>query len=281
MMQPFLIRELKMSELHNSLIVLYRSFNRAIPPDLNNQEKLLINLINYGIAEFLVAEEDGKIIGLGGIFFFGDTCSIGYMAVLPEVRSKGLGTSIFNNLVKIVKMKGCKTFMLYASELGAPIYQKFGFRSNYRTTAYDLPSQLHESQKLNENVNVLKKFPEWAANIERVAIGFDRREFLRIKLSHGSKLIIVEKEGYALISGLRLGPLIAKNLHTAVEIIKMGILLGANNIIFPKHSKFSHRLFDLIKLTERENEVNLKMIYGKNLLQKLDYFYALGTYAKG
>ena len=281
MIQPFLIRELKTRELHESLIVLYISFNRTIPPDLNNQEKLLISLINHGIAKFLVAEEDGKIIGLGGIFFFGNVCSIGYMAVLPEVRCKGLGTSIFNNLVKIGKMKGCKTFMLYASELGAPIYQKFGFRSNYRTTAYDLPSQLHESQKLNENVKVLKKFPEWVANIDRAAIGFDRREFLRIKLSHGSKLIIVEKEGYALISGLRLGPLIAKNLHTAVEIIKMGILLGANNIIFPKHSKFSHRLFDLIKLTERENEVNLKMIYGKNLLQKLDYFYALGTYAKG
>jgi len=203
------------------------------------------------------------------------------MAVLPEMRRKGLGTTLFRNLIKIGQLKGCKTFMLYASELGAPIYQKFGFRSNYTTALYDLPSQLHESQKLNENVNVLKKFPEWAANIDRVAIGFDRRKFLSIKLTHGSKLIIVEKEGYALISGLRLGPLIAKNLSVAVELIKMGILLGANNIIFPIHSKFSHRLFDLIKLTERENEVNLKMIYGKNLLQKLDYFYALGTYAKG
>ncbi len=281
MMQPFLIRELKISELHKSLILLYRAFNRTIPLDLESQEKLLTSLINYDIAEFLVAEEDGTIIGLGGIFFFGDTCSIGYMAVLPEVRSKGLGTSIFNRLVKIGKRKGCKTFMLYASELGAPIYQKFGFRSNYTTALYDLPSQLHETQKVNENVNVLKKLPEWAANIDRAAIGFDRREFLSIKLTHGSKLIIVEKEGYALISGLRLGPLIAKNLSVAVELIKMGILLGANNIIFPKHSKFSHRLFDLIKLTERENEVNLKMIYGKNLLQKLDYFYALGTYAKG
>jgi hypothetical protein len=68
---------------------------------------------------------------------------------------------------------------------------------------------------------------------------------------------------------------------TAVDLIKMGISLGANHIIIPKHSKFPYRLFDLIKLTERENEVNLKMMYGKNILQKLDYFYALGTHAKG
>jgi hypothetical protein len=37
----------------------------------------------------------------------------------------------------------------------------------------------------------------------------------------------------------------------------------------------------MIKITERVDEVNLKMIYGKNIIQKLDYFYALGTYAKG
>lgn len=280
-MHSFQIKELRVSELHESLIVFYRSFNRAIPPDLNKQEQFLLNLIDNNISKFQVAEENGKIIGLGGIFFFGDVCFIGYMAVLPEVRRKGLGTNIFNNLIKIGKMKGCKTFLLYASELGAPIYQKFGFRSNYSTNVYDLPSHLQESQKLNETVKVLKKFPDWAAKIDRAAIGFDRCEFLNIKLSYGSKLIVIEKEGYALISGLRLGPVIAKNLNVAVNLIKMGILLGANNIIFPKHSEFSYGLFDLIKLTKRENEVNLKMIYGKNCSQKLDYFYALGTYAKG
>jgi hypothetical protein len=37
----------------------------------------------------------------------------------------------------------------------------------------------------------------------------------------------------------------------------------------------------LISLAERGEEMNLKMIYGKIILQKLEYFYALGTYAKG
>ena len=128
-MLPFQIREPNVSELRESLIVFYRSFNRTIPPDLNNQEKLIVNLINNGIAKFQVAEENGKIIGLGGIFFFGDVCFIGYMAVLPEIRRKGLGTAIFSNLLEIGKLKGCKTFMLYASELGEPIYQKFGLES--------------------------------------------------------------------------------------------------------------------------------------------------------
>lgn len=280
-MKPYLIREPKSEEIYEALIVLYRSFGRLIPTDVDDQANLLNTLINSKIAKFLIAEKDKKIFGLGGIFFFQDVCSIGYMGVLPEIRRKGVGSEIFSQLINIGKAVGCKTFLLYASKLGEPIYHKFGFRSNYYTTVYDLPYSLLETHTVNANVKIAKKFPDWAAKIDRVAMGFDRRDFLNIKLNHGSKLIIADREGYALISGLRLGPLIAKNKHTAVDIIRMGASLGANHIILAKHSKFSHNLFDLITLIERGDEANLKMIYGKNILQKLEYFYALGTYAKG
>ncbi|MFW9949037.1 MAG: GNAT family N-acetyltransferase [Candidatus Thorarchaeota archaeon] len=280
-MKPYLIREPKNNEIYEALIVLYKSFGRIIPPDINNQEKLLIDLIESKIAKLLIAEIDKKIIGLGAVFIFQDVCSIGYMAVLPEIRCNGVGTAIFNKLLNIAKMLGCKTFLLYASKLGEPIYQKFGFRSNYRTSVYELPNILTEAKFLSENVKIVKQFPEWAANIDSVAMGFDRCEFINIQLSHGSKLVIVDKVGYALISGQRLGPLIARNLHTAVDLIRMSISLGANHMIVPKHSKIPDSLFNLIKLTKREDETNLKMIYGKRILQKLDYFYALGTYAKG
>ena len=280
-MHPFQIREPNVSELHESLIVFYRSFNRTIPLDLNKQEQLLLSLINYNIAKFLVAKENSKIIGLGGIFFFGDVCFIGYMAVLPELRRKGLGTSIFSNLIKIGKLKGCKTFMLYASELGEPIYHKFGFRSKYATSEYNLPNKPSELQKTNKEINRTDSFPNWAASIDKNTIGFDRSEFLQLKINHGSILITADKEGFALISSSRLGPVISKNIHIAVFLMNEGIKLGANHIIVPKHSRFPNKIFDLVNLTERNSESNLKMVYGKEVTQNLDQFYALGTYAKG
>ncbi|MBY9008507.1 MAG: GNAT family N-acetyltransferase [Candidatus Lokiarchaeota archaeon] len=270
-----------MSELHDSLIVLYRSFNRKIPPDLKNQEKLLLSLINYSIAKFQVAEENGKIIGLGALFLFGDICSLGYMAVLPEVRRKGLGTSIFSKLVEIGRMKGCKTFMLYASESGAPIYHKFGFRSKYATNLYSLPKRPSPLQETNIKVNCTNIFPYWAALIDRNAMGFDRSEFLQLKINHGSILITIDKEGFALLSGSRLGPVISKNIDTAVYLINEGIKLGASNIIVPKHSHFPIKIFDFFNLTERDSESNIKMVYGKEVTQILNHLYALGTYAKG
>jgi len=280
-MHSFKIREPEVNELHESLIAFYKSFNRAIPPDLKNQEKFLVNLINYRIAKFQVAVENGKIIGLGGIFFFGDICFIGYMAVLPELRHIGLGTTIFRNLVKIGKLKGCKTFMLYATELGEPIYHKFGFRSKYDTRVYNLPIKPSILQKTNKKVNLSNNFPNWATLIDKNTVGFDRSEFLQLKINHGSILITVHKKGFALVSGSRLGPVISKNIHTAVSLINEGIKLGATHIILPRHSQFPSKLFKLINLTERDADSNLKMIYGKEVAQKLDQFYAIGTYAKG
>jgi len=280
-MQPFLIREPKVSELHEALIVFYRSFNRTIPPDLKNQEQFLVSLIESGIAKFQVAEENGKIIGIGGIFFFGDICYIGYMAVLPEMRRKGLGTTLFRKILKIAKLNGSQSFMLYTSELGKPIYHKFGFRSKFTTTMYDLPSQPLIEQRANKNVNRTTILPKWAALIDKNTMGFDRSEFLQLKVNHGSILLIADKEGFALASGSRLGPVISKNIHTAVSLINEGIKLGANHIIIPKHSQFPSKIFELVNLTERDDDSNLKMIYGKEVGQNLNQFYAVGTYAKG
>jgi len=95
------------------------------------------------------------------------------MGVLPEARRKGVGTAIFSNLITLGKKLGCKTFLLYASKFGEPIYYKYGFRSNYNTTEYSLPDNISESQVLNQDVEIVKQLPEWAVEIDKIAMGFD------------------------------------------------------------------------------------------------------------
>jgi len=104
---------------------------------------------------------------------------------------------------------------------------------------------------------------------------------LQLKINHGSILLTVDKEGFALVSGLRLGPIISNEVHTAVYLINEGIKLGADHIIVPSHSQLSSKIFELANLTERDSISNLKMEYGKEVTQNLAQFYALGTYAKG
>ena len=60
-MKHYLIREPKTEEIHEALIVLYRSFGRLIPTDVDDQANLLNTLIKSKIAKFLIAEKDKKI----------------------------------------------------------------------------------------------------------------------------------------------------------------------------------------------------------------------------
>lgn len=274
------IRELKINEISESLRVLFLSFGRPIPLDIKSQEKLLNDLITNEIAQFLIARHKGKIIGLCGLFLFQEVCSFGYMSVLPEYRNKGIGTRIFSQLMEIAKKEKCNTFLLYASKLGEPLYKKYGFQAQYYTTRYNLIEHLSVRNLNSKNVKNLKKIPEWVINIDKKTMGFDRAEYLAIRLNHGSKLMVIEEEGYGFLSGTRLGPLISTNLGTALDLMKECNILGTSHLIIPKHEHLSPKICNWLEIPSRK-EVNLRMTYGKALKTCDDYFYALGTYAKG
>ena len=116
-------------------------------------------------------------------------------------------------------------------------------------------------------------------------MGFDRSDYLKARITLGAKLLIVENEGYALLSNvlskIRLGPLIAKNLDVALQIIKKGINLGADNLIIPYHPSLQNKISRITHLTESKESPNLKMVYGEEIQEKLDYLYSIGTYARG
>ncbi|MFX1259115.1 MAG: GNAT family N-acetyltransferase, partial [Promethearchaeota archaeon] len=226
-----------------------------------------------------------KIFGIGGLFLFKQVSSIGYMGVLPKYRAKGVGTEIFKQLMDIAINLGYKTIMLYASKLGEPIYRKFGFYGSYSAKTYNLPKKLPKLLIPNKDVKLIKSLPEWLLNLDRETIGFDRSDYLRARMDLGVKAIVIENEGYAFlsksISNIRLGPLIATNFDAALKIVKRGLRLGANNILVPNHPFLKYKFSTLIKLTEQEDTTNLKMIHGQEVSGKMNYLYAIGSYAKG
>ena len=67
----------------------------------------------------------------------------------------------------------------------------------------------------------------------------------------------------------------------AVDIINIGILLGANHLITSKFVSLSAVLSDAIILDPRSNQLNLKMYYGIRVPQNLDIIYGLGSFSVG
>jgi len=283
-MKSYTIREPKRDEIIKSIKVMLFSFGKPLLNDLEGERRVWTHLVNSGIAKFLIAVKDEKIIGLGGVFIFQKVASIGYMGVLPEYRGQGVGTEIFKKLMKIAMNSGCKSVNLYASKLGEPIYRKNGFQGSYYANLYLLPKKAPKLQINHKNIKLVSTFPDWAIQLDCKTVGFDRSNYLKVRTSLGAKILIVENEGYGLISNVisavRLGPLIATNIETAVHIVKEGLRLGAESMIITSHPLFQNEIITIMDLTEH-GDPNLKMSYGENISRKLEYLYAIGTYSKG
>lgn len=90
-------------------------------------------------AYFIVAIEDGRIIGYAGLCFVLDEGDIANVATSPEHRRRGVAAALMSNIVDFAKKKGIVHLMLEvrASNAGAiALYEKFGFtkvavRKNY------------------------------------------------------------------------------------------------------------------------------------------------------
>ena len=283
-MNPYLIREPEANEILNSIITMLRSFDRPLINEIEKERDVWLYLIKNELAKFLIALKNNKIIGIGGLFLFQDVASIGYMGVLPDYRNQGVGAAIFQNLKQAAIDAGCKTINLYASKLGELIYRKSGFQGQFSANMYLMPKISPKIALKKKNLKVILKIPDWLLDLDREAVGYDRSDYLKARVSLGAKLIVIENEGYGLISKIlsnkRLGPVIASNLEVAIDIIGEGISLGAKSIIIPKHPSFQNEIITLLGLAE-QGKPNLKMVYGEKIKRKINYLYAVGTYAKG
>ena len=85
---------------------------------------------------YLVFDES-RCIGTGGVSFFqvmptyhnpsGNKAYIMNMYTNPEYRRKGIAYKTLDMLIKDTKRKGISAISLEATDMGRPLYQKYGF----------------------------------------------------------------------------------------------------------------------------------------------------------
>lgn len=84
-----------------------------------------------------IALIDEKIVATSGISFYrlppnkkcptGKVAYIGNMYTLPQYRKSGMASKLFELIVQEAESLGCTEVFLNATEMGRPIYEKFGF----------------------------------------------------------------------------------------------------------------------------------------------------------
>lgn len=93
-----------------------------------------------------VAVTDNRIVSMGGVNFFslppndwcpnGKTAYIGNMYTLPDHRHQGIATCILTRLVDEAKNRDCQRILLHTSDMGRPLYEKFGFDASPSAMAF-------------------------------------------------------------------------------------------------------------------------------------------------
>ena len=77
--------------------------------------------------EILVAASGRRLLGGACCASFGATGWIGALGVLPRMRRRGVGELLTHAAVEWLEARGARTVLLYATEMGRPVYDRSGF----------------------------------------------------------------------------------------------------------------------------------------------------------
>jgi len=85
-----------------------------------------------------LALDGDNIIATSGLSFYvvpptcqcpdGKVAYIMNMTTFPEYRKQGIGTELFRRIVEEAKIRGYKKITLNATNMGRPLYEKYGFK---------------------------------------------------------------------------------------------------------------------------------------------------------
>ena len=87
----------------------------------------------------VIAEEDGEIVGYGGITVAVDSADIANLAVVEYYRNSGIGTKVLSELVNLAKDRGAQKVFLevrVSNSVAMALYLKCGFKGIYARTRY-------------------------------------------------------------------------------------------------------------------------------------------------
>jgi len=110
-----------------------------------NREFLIKSLADGSFVQYLAIDK-GKIVGTSSVSIYflppnamrlsGKTAYIGNMFTYREYRRIGIATKLFALSVDSARELGCSEICLDATEMGRPIYEKYGFKMNEDAMSY-------------------------------------------------------------------------------------------------------------------------------------------------
>ena len=205
--------------------------------------------------------EDNEIIGIGTAILYKNSSWIAHLIVKNSYQNKGFGKKILDYLCEYCLNNGKKTILLFATEMGYPLYKKFGFEIQTEYMQYERVNDMEYI--INNNVTNIQKIDYGKIlELDKIVIGEDRSVLLNNYFDNG----FVYKQNNE-ISGFYLpelgnGLIIADNNEAGLELLKLR-LKNNNQAVIPVENMFGNNYY-------RENKYKeimkiKRMIYGNKI----------------
>lgn len=112
----------------------------------SSEEQDLVVYLDQEIEDYFLVEENGEVLGCGGINYLYDQQSarLSWDFLHPESQGKGIGRALVQyRLNKIAKNSRIKTVVVRTSQMADKFYQKMGFslvsvKKDYWAKGFDL-----------------------------------------------------------------------------------------------------------------------------------------------
>lgn len=272
------------AERLDALRVFLRSFRGNGEAREKGLDHFIRMLEGAGLAHLRAAvDEGGRVVGSGGLICFESAAWIALMGVEPGLQKKGIGNAVMAELMKLAGELRFKTVKLDATNLGRGLYARYGFRDEYPVHMYEIPARCDLGEVGGPKIRLDEEVPEWCQALDREAVGDDRSALFDAALADGGKVLMVEKEGFGIMHGRKVGPIIARSIDVAIAIVRRADSFGVNRIYVPHHPGLKKGFLVGLKRIPPEWELRCctRMIRGEPLNQNLKLEYAGYTAATG
>ncbi|HWI64771.1 MAG TPA: GNAT family N-acetyltransferase [Symbiobacteriaceae bacterium] len=128
-----------------------------------------------------VGEVDGEVIATGTGTHRGDVGWVGQISVLPGYRGRGYGTAMTRHVMDVMAGLGCRSLLLFATEMGRPIYERLGFELESEFVVW-AGAGLASCAGVR---SLVAADLDWVCELDRAAMGEDRGPQLRAFASGG------------------------------------------------------------------------------------------------
>ncbi len=124
----------------------------AHPDDLPAIERLLTVAglpmagVDSAIETFIVAETNGRLVGVGGLELCSENALLRSVAVEPESRARGIGRALVTRLVAEAEARGIHGLYLLTTT-AERYFPSFGF---VRTSRHGVPDDVRKSAEFRE-----------------------------------------------------------------------------------------------------------------------------------